>query len=421
MSAYFSSSETAMMKLNPYRLKHLVRQKHRGARKSNRLLRRPDRLLGVILIGNNLVNNFAATVATVLGARLLGETGVILAPILLTLHFLIFAEVAPKTVAAHRPEAIAFPSAFVLEPLLRILQPAVVIVNAISNRLVAPLIKRTKEEDDELSIEELRTVVDSGANIPRQRQNMLLGVLDLEKVAVDDIMVPRDEIAGIDIDEGHEAIADEILNAQHTRLPVYRAHLNQAIGILHLRRAGRFLTRVEDFKKSELLEETEEPYFIPQGTPLNTQLVNFQKRKERIALIVDEYGDVTGLVTLDDILEEIVGKFTTDYASDMDEIHPQDDGSYYIEGLSLIRDVNRSLNWELPIDGPRTINGLVLEHLEFIPESNVCFRIGPYAFETLQMSENVVKSVRLEELDSERFPFDTKTHVDMDDDDETDE
>ena len=415
VSAYFASTETAMMKLNPYRLKHLVRQKHRGARKSNKLLRRPDRLLGVILIGNNLVNNFAATVATLLGARLLGETGVVLAPILLTLHFLIFAEVAPKTVAAHRPETVAFPSSFILEPLLRILQPAVYIVNAISNLLVAPLIKRSREGNDELSIEELRTVVDSGANISRQRQEMLLGVLDLEKVTVEDIMVPRNDIAGINLNEEHEAIAADILNAQHTRLPVFKTQLNQVIGILHLRRTSRFLSLPREFNKAELMRETDEPYFIPEGTPLSTQLVNFQKHKERIALIVDEYGDVIGLLTLDDILEEIVGKFTTDYTSEIEEMHLQEDGSYYIKGSSLLREVNRTLEWELPTDGPRTVNGLILEHLEFIPESNVCFRVGPYAFETLQMSENVVKSVRIEKLDAKRFAFDTDIHHDLDD------
>ncbi|GIS97675.1 MAG: hypothetical protein CM1200mP24_09590 [Gammaproteobacteria bacterium] len=189
---------------------------------------------------------------------------------------------------------------------------------------------------------------------------MLLGVLDLEKVSVDDIMVPRNEIAGINLDEGHETIAADILNAQHTRLPVFKAQLNQVIGILHLRRSSRFLSPSGEFHIAELMQETVEPYFIPEGTPLSTQLVNFQKHKERIALIVDEYGDVIGLITLDDILEEIVGKFTSDYASEMDEIHLQEDGSYYIQGSSLLREVNRTLEWELPADGPRTINGLTL-------------------------------------------------------------
>lgn len=398
MSAYFSSSETAMMKLNPYRLKHLVNERHRGARKANRLLRRQDRLLGVILIGNNLVNNIAATVAAVLGARLLGETGLILAPIILTIHFLIFAEVAPKTIAAERPEAIAFPSAYLLGPLLKILQPAVIVVNAISNWAVEPFRRRTSAAPGDLSIAELRTVVDSGADIPRQRQNMLLGIIDLEKVTVDDIMVPRAEIAGIDIDDDHADIVAEIVNSQHTRLPVFKEELNKVIGILHLRRASRFLIQEDEFNLAELMQETDEPYFIPQSTPLHTQLINFQKKKERIALIVDEYGDVQGLVTLEDILEEIVGEFTTDFASDMPEIHPQPDGSYFIEGLALLRDINRALQWNLPTDGPRTLNGLVLERLEFIPESNVCFRIGAYVFETLQISENIVKSVRIEQL-----------------------
>ena len=398
LSAYFSSSETAMMKLNPYRLKNLVRKKHRGARKANRLLRRQDRLLGVILIGNNLVNNVAATVAAVIGVRIFGETGLVVAPIVLTVYFLIFAEIAPKTIAAERPEAIAFPSAYILDPLLKVSWRLVAAVNWISNAIVEPFKSRTAAVPGDLSMEELRTVVDSGADLPQQRQNMLLGVLDLDNVTVDDIMVPRAEIAGINIDASHTDIVGEIVNSQHTRLPVYRETINNVLGILHLRRASRFLTQAA-FSRSELLQETEEPYFVPEGTPLPTQLINFQTNKNRIALVVDEYGEIQGIVTLEDILEEIVGEFTTDFASDMREIHPQNDGSYFIEGMALLRDINRALGWELPTIGPRTINGLILEHLEFIPETNVCLRIGRYLLETLQISDNVVKTVRISQAD----------------------
>jgi Mg2+/Co2+ transporter CorB len=312
----------------------------------------------------------------------------------LTIYFLIFAEIAPKTIAAERPEAIAFPSAYILDPLLKISWPLVAAVNWISNAIVEPFKSRTAAVPGDLSMEELRTVVDSGADLPQQRQNMLLGVLDLDNVTVDDIMVPRAEIAGINIDESHTDIVREIVNSQHTRLPVYRETINNVLGILHLRRASRFLTQAA-FSRSELLQETEEPYFVPEGTPLPTQLINFQRNKNRIALVVDEYGEIQGIVTLEDILEEIVGEFTTDFASDIPEIHPQNDGSYFIEGMALLRDINRALGWELPTIGPRTINGLILEHLEFIPETNVCLRIGRYLLETLQISDNVVKTVRI--------------------------
>ena len=395
-SAYFSGSETAMMALNRYRLRHLVKQRHPGARRAYRLLRRPDRLLGVILIGNNLVNFMAATVATVIGIRLLGDTGVVLAPIVLTFVFLVFAEVGPKTIAAHKPEQVAFPSAYVLSPLLRVLYPFVVFINGFSNALVRPFLAESDQRSgvDRLSLDELRTVLREGARIPEQRQNMLLGIVDLENVVVDDIMVPRNEIVGIDIEDTVAEIVAQISTSQHTRLPVFKASINEVIGILHLRRTNRFIQQ-GTFTKAELLTLTRDPYFVPEGTPLHTQLFNFQQNKRRIALVVDEYGDVQGIVTLEDILEEIVGEFTTDFASNVPEIHPQPDGSYFIDGTAVLRDINRALNWSLPTAGPRTLNGLILEHLEFIPESNVCLKIDNYLIETLQIKDNMVSNARL--------------------------
>lgn len=395
VSAYFASSETAMMALNRYRLRHLVKQGHRGATKAHRLLSRPDRLLGVILIGNNLVNNIAATVAAVIGLRYFGDAGLALAPIILTIFFLIFAEVAPKTVAAERPESIAFPSAFLLEPLLKLLRPGVVFVNSIANFLVKPFISRSVQQSERLSVEELRTIVNEGAGISTDSQNMMLGILDLEEATVNDIMVPRSEIVAIDINDKHSEIIDQILNSQHTRIPIYRENESNIIGLLHLRRAGRFLMK-DHFSKADVLEETDEPYFVPEGTPLHTQLFNFQKGRSRIGLVVDEYGDLQGIVTLEDILEEIVGEFTTNYVSDTPEIHPQDDGSYFIQGKMALREINRALSWSLPTDGPRTLNGLVLEHLEFIPETNVCLRIGNHLIETLQITDNIVRSVKIQ-------------------------
>jgi Mg2+/Co2+ transporter CorB len=400
VSAYFSGSETAMMALNRYRLRHLVKQKHRGARKANRLLRRPDRLLGVILIGNNLANFTAASLATVIGLRLFGDTGVVLAPIVLTVFFLISAEVAPKTIAARAPERIAFASAHFLEPLLRVMYPGVIFINAIANALVKPFLPRHIDGDheDNLSVDELRTVVNEGVGIPGEGQNMLLSVLDLERVSVDDIMVPRSEIVGIDIDDDMNDILVLLGNSQHTRLPVYKENINNILGTLHLRRLARHLQKKEretEINKAELMQLTDEPYYVPEATPLNTQLINFQQEKQRIALVVDEYGDVQGIVTLEDILEEIVGEFTTDFASNIPEIHPQEDGSYFIDGMAVLRDINRALDWDLPTHGPKTLNGFVLEHLETIPESNLCLRVDDYLIETLQIKDNVIKNLKI--------------------------
>lgn len=395
MSAYFSGSETAMMALNRYRLRHLVREGHRGAQKANRLLQRRDRLITLILIGNNLVNFLAASVATVIGIRLLGDTlGPLVAAVVLTLVFLVFAEVTPKNFAQYRPETLAFPSSHLLQPLLKVLHPLVSVINAITNYVASPVMQRTPTESDELSAEQLRTVVHELSAIPLDRQDMLLRILDLEKAVVEDIMVPKAEIVGIDVNEDTAGIVASIISSQHTRLPVFRENIDDVVGILHLRRASRFLAG-EEFTKADLIQETEEPYFVPEGTPLPVQLIHFKNERQRIGLVVDEYGDIQGLVTLEDILEEVVGEFTTDFAAQLPEVHPQDDGSYIIEGAALLRDVNRMLAWELPIAGPRTINGLVLEHLEFIPDANVCLRIDGYLVETLQIIDNVVRTVKV--------------------------
>ena len=403
LSAYFSGSETAMIGLNRYRLRHLVKERHRGARKANRLLKRPDRLLGMILLGNNLVNFTAASIGTIVGIRYLGEYGVVLAPVLLTLFFLIFAEVAPKTIAARTPEAMAFPSAYVLEPLLRFFYPGVWFVNTIANALVKPFMPKEDPDDEgNLSVEELRTVVNEGASIPGQRQHMLLGVLDLEKVTVDDIMVSRSDIVGIDMDDDINHILDLMAASQHTRLPVYQENINNIIGVLHLRRVAKHLPRQsnpEPITKAELLLLTEEPYFVPEATPLHTQLINFKNEKKRIALVVDEYGEVRGIVTLEDILEEIVGEFTTDFAAALPEIHPQEDGWYLIDGLAVLRDINRAIGWDLPTNGPKTLNGFVLEHLETIPDNHLCLRVQDYLIETLQIKDNVIKALKVKRLE----------------------
>ena len=394
LSAYFSGTETAMMALNKYRLKHLVKSKHRGARKASRMLDRQDRLLGVILVGNNLVNFSAATVATIIGFNLFGDTGVLLAPWVLTLVFLIFAEVAPKTLAAEKPESWAFKAVYILEPLQRLFHPAVVFVNAFSNALVRPFLNKADDQDDQLTKDELKTVVSEGGQSVGERQTMLGRILDLESVTVNDIMVPRSEIVAIDIDDDIGEILTIAAASQHTLLPIYKDNFGNILGILHLRRLAR-LVQVEEFTKADLLQLAREPYFVPEATPLHTQLLNFQKEKQRFALVVDEYGDIQGIVTLEDILEEIVGEFTSDFAAHNPEISPQDDGSYLIDGMAVLRDINRALRWDLPIDGPKTLNGFVLEHLETLPEANLCLQVNEYQIETVQIKDNMIKALKI--------------------------
>ncbi len=397
LSAYFSGSETAMMALNRYRLKHLSNEGHGGAKRASRLLERPDRLLGVILIGNNFVNFSAASIATVIALELLGESGVIIAPIVCTLVFLIFSEVAPKTIAAAYPEKVAFPSSYLLQLLLWLTYPLVWMVNGLANGLLWILgIRHDDVSDDHLSRDELRTLIFEGSRIADRPQNMMLGVLDLDKVTVDDIMVPRTEIIGIDIEDDLDEIINQIRSAQHTRLPVFKADIDKIIGVLHLRNAAKFLT-AKELTKAAILQETDDPYFVPENTPLQTQLYNFQKNKARIAFVVDEYGDIEGIVTIEDILEEIVGEFTTDLAAVNVDIHPQEDDSFMIDGGTHIRLINRSLGWNLPQDGPKTLNGLITEHLQTIPESNVCLAIGQYRIEVVQIQDNMIRTARLSE------------------------
>jgi Mg2+/Co2+ transporter CorB len=395
-SAYFSASETAMMSLNRYRLRHLMKHRHKGALRAGELLKNPDRLIGVILIGNNFVNVLASSIATIIALRVWGEAGILIATALLTIVLLVFAEITPKTIAALHPEKIAYPSSLLLTWLLKVLRPIVWLGGYASNALVR-LLHLAKSEDDShhLSTEELRTVVDeSGRSLSRQRHSMLLNVLDLEKVTVNDIMVPRNDVAGIDLENDIDTIMQLITNSQHTRLPVYKKDLNNVAGVLHMRSAAR-LVGMEFINKAELMQLTSEAYFIPESTPLPTQLINFQKNKQRIAIVVDEYGDVKGIVTLEDILEEIVGNFTTNLSEETTDIHPQGDGSYLIEGTTNIREINRVLDWDLPTDGPKTLNGLLTELLENIPEPHVGLRLPYHRAEIVQVKDNMIKTVRM--------------------------
>jgi len=394
-SAFFSSSETGMLSLNRYRLRHQAKEGHRGAKRAIDLLSRPDRLLGTILVGNNFVNILASSIATVLAMQLWGEAGIAIATIGLTILLLIFGEITPKTLAALRPEAIAYPVSLPLSLLQKVLYPLVAMLGWISNGMLRLLgVDPSKKGTDSLSTEELRSVVrESGSDLPMNRQSMLLGILDLERVTVDDIMIPRNEVAGIDLEDDLEVIVGQLRTTPHTRLPVFHKDINQIEGIVHMRQVARLLSH-DHLTKESLLQACNEPYFVPENTPLSTQLLNFQKQKRRIGIVVDEYGDVLGIVTLEDILEEIVGEFSNQDALRSPDIHPQDDGTLVIDGAAYLREINRALGWQLPCDGPKTLNGLITEALEQIPDSGICLQIGLYRLEILQAADNRVKSVR---------------------------
>lgn len=389
------------MALNRYRLRHLAEQKHRGALRASRLLEKPDRLIGLILLGNNFVNILASSIATIIALRLLGEAGIAVAAMLLTLVVLIFAEVTPKTMAALKPERIAFPVSFILGPLLKLLYPFVWAVNLIANGVLKLLgiSPQVDGGDMALSHEELRTVVkEAGALIPKRNQQMLFGILDLEQVTVEDIMIPRNEVVGIDIDCDPNELQEQLRECRHTRNPIYHGTIDNVVGILHVRKMRDLLDKpLDELTANAIGELAVEPYYVPIGTPLHTQLNNFQRQKRRLGLVVDEYGDVQGLVTLEDILEEIVGEFTTDPGYNKD-IHQQDDGSYLIDGSATIREINRTLKWKLDTKGPKTLNGLILETLETIPETGTSLRIKNYALEILQTTGQSVKTVRIQDI-----------------------
>ncbi|MEX2517564.1 MAG: HlyC/CorC family transporter [Gammaproteobacteria bacterium] len=402
LSGYFSSSETGMMALNRYRLRHLADAGDKSAMRVQRLLDRPDRLIGVILLGNNLVNILAASIATVIGLRLFGEAGIAIASLALTVIILIFGEVAPKTMAALYPERIAYPTSYILGPLLKITYPIVWALNGVANGILKAFgVNLDDKEDSPMTREELRSVVrQAGTMIPKRHQRMLLAILDLENMTVNDIMIRRGEITGIDLDDDIDEIHEMLNNCRHTRLPVYRGNLDNTIGVLHVRRLLRSLIEHEEITKETIEASVSEPFFVPEDAPLNTQMVNFQRNRQRLGLVVDEYGMVLGLVTLEDMLEEIVGEFTTDTQTFVRDIHPQNDGTYLIDATANIRDINRQLHWRLPVSGPRTLNGLILEHLESIPESGTSLRIHDYAIEITQTTENAVKTARLWHLNT---------------------
>jgi len=395
LSAFFSGSETALMTLNRYRLRHLVDRGHKAAARADKLLKRPDRLIGLILLGNNFVNILASSLATIIALRLGGESAIAIAAGLLTLVILIFSEVTPKTLAALHPERLAFPAAIIYTPLLKICYPLVWAVNIIANTILkAAGVTPDKESNHRLSPEELRTVVlEAGGMIPKRHRKMLLSILDLEQSTVEDIMIPRNEVDGINLDDPLDEIIQQLQNAHYTRFPIYEGSIDNIIGTIHVRHAMHALID-GTLTKDVILNICRKPYFIPQRAPLNQQLLNFQRTKNRSGLVVDEYGDFLGLVTLEDLLEEIVGEFTTHPSDILSDIQPQDDGSFLVDGSANIKELVRNMKWELPTDGPKTLNGLIIEYLEDIPETGTSLRLAGYPMDIIQIKGNAVKTVR---------------------------
>jgi len=390
-------AEAGILSVNRYRLKHLVKVS-KGAKRVAELLERPDRLFGVILMGNTFITISSASIAATLGARIIGgHMGVIISDITLTFVLLIFAEVSPKTWATLYPEKAAFPTSLILKYLLKLLYPVVWAANCVSNGFLRLCGVNLSEAGIQQGItqEELRTVVhEATGRIPSKHRKMLLSILDLEKVTVDDIMVPRIDVTGLDLENEWDAVVGQLANTQHTFLPVYEGDLNNLIGVMHAKKALHLLID-EDFTEEKLRKSLSQAFFIPTGTSLTKQLINFQHAKERLALVVDEYGDIIGLITLEDILEEIVGEFTTDMSEAYVAILAQDDGAYLVEGSITIRQFNRIVDWKFPISEAKTMNGLVIEHLQTIPEEGTCCLLGNIPIEVVHVQDNRIKTIKV--------------------------
>jgi Mg2+/Co2+ transporter CorB len=393
LSGFFSSSENGLMAINRYRLKHLANSGHRGARLAQKLLTRPDRLIGLILLGNNMVNILAASIATVIAIRLFGNSGIWISTLVMTVIVLIFAEVAPKTVAALYPEKVAFPASYVLVVLLKLLNPIVWLVNSFANLLLRPFgVKTDVVALERLNREELRTLVTEGGQISNDHQRMLVNILDLEQASVEDVMVPRGDIVGIDLDDDWSDILSQLTQTMYTRLPVYKESIDNVVGLLHIRTIISKLSlgglRFEDLQRS-----VRRPYFVPEGTSLTRQLLEFQGKERRMALVVDEYGDIQGLVTLDDILEEIVGEFTPEGRGRSRTMRRLDDGNYLVDGSTSVRTLNRRLDWDLPFDEAHTLGGLLIEEIENIPVGKCSIQIGSHIMTIVDIRDNVIHKV----------------------------
>ena len=397
MSAFFSGSETSMMAINRYRLKHLVKEKNKSAKRVSRLLERTDRLLGVILIGNNFTHTLSTALATVVAIRLWSDSAVLAVTVFMTIIMIIFAEVMPKTIAALKPESIAFPASYLLKPLSKLLSPLITLVSFVSNNVTKMMgINLDNTDKDELKPEELRTLLQT-SGVPKRQEEMLMGIFDMDYLSVNDVMIPKNEIIGINLNDEIEEILKQLQIIDFTYIPCYEDSIDNIQGFLSLNKKADFLgNKIQS--KENLKAELREPLFVPENTPLYKQLANFQSSGRRVGLIVDEYGDIEGIITLRAILEIIVGEITTESIEKMD-IMPQADGTYLIEGNVMVREVNRRLEWELPTEGPKTLSGLILEEVQTIPDTNIGLTIGGYRIETVLIKDNVIKLAKIKKVE----------------------
>ena len=387
-----------MMALNKYRLKHLIKQNNRSAKRADKLLQRPDRLLGVILIGNNFVNILAAALTTILCLELFGNSGVFIGSVILTIIILIFAEVTPKTFAAKNAESIALPASGILKVLQKVLYPLIWVVNFFSNSLLELLNVKDENKNEDITTEELKSVLEnSGEMIPKRYQDMLTSILDLDEILIDEIMTPRNEILGIDIEENFEILMEKIAINQKEIMPIYEQSLDNLKGTIDTNGIKKFLIS-NKLSIQNFMDFADDVYVALENTPLSNQLFNFQKDDKTSAVVVDEYGDVKGLIDINDILEEIVGELSTDKARDKIDIQEQKDGSYLIDGSAAIREINKKLSWDLPLEGPVTLNGLILEKIQTIPESNVSINLNNYLIETVLIKDNMIKFAKILKL-----------------------
>jgi Mg2+/Co2+ transporter CorB len=396
LSAFFSMAETSMMAVNHYKLLHLEKdQKHKGASRVLKLLRNTDKLLSVILIGNTIANIFASAIATLVGARLYGDQGILIATIGLTLMVLIFAEIGPKTVAARYTQPIAIATSVPIHLFSHLFYPITLLTNTLVKAFFYPFQKKSSVDKETLSTEELKSIVNfSNQGIGVHHSEMLIGVLDLQSTTVEDIMIPTAKVMGLNIEEPWDVLEQKLMTYQYTRLPIYEGHLENIRGVVHIRDVASLLIH-HQLTKDILLHIAQEPHFVPETTSLQKQLINFKKSKTRMAFIVNEYGEIQGLLTLEDLLEEIVGDFTTDTAGNLQkDIIQEKDNVYKISGSMSVRDINRELKWSLPTQDSKTLNGLITEHLQSLPREEVCLKIEEYAFEILSVEKNKAKVIR---------------------------
>ena len=396
MSAFFSGSETSMMAINRYRLKHLVKEKNKSAKRVAKLIERTDRLLGVILIGNNFTHTLSTALATVVAIRIWSDSAVLAVTVFMTIIMIIFAEVMPKTIAALKPESIAFPSSYLLKPLSKVLSPLITLVSFVSNGVTKLIgIDLDSADKDELRPEELRTLLQT-SGVPKRQEEMLMGIFDMDYLSVNDVMIPKNEIVGIDLNDDIEQVLEQLQKIDFTYIPCFEDSIDNIQGFLSLNKKADFLGN--NIQSKEMLKAgLQEPLFVPENTPLYKQLANFQSSGRRVGLIVDEYGDIEGIITLRSILEIIVGEIATESIEKMD-IMPQADGTYLIEGGMMIRDLNKRLEWELPTEGPKTLSGLILEEIQTIPDTNIGLTIEGYRIETVLIKDNVIKLAKLEKI-----------------------